>query len=205
MTDPTDRPGPANPDPPIDHLARMRRGERYLPGEPGVVAARARCHPLIARFNALELGMATNAERLAVLTELLGAIGLDTEIRPPFRCEYGDPIRIGARTFINFGAVILDGATVTIGDDVQIGPSVQLLTPTHPIDPVERREGWEIARPVSIGDGAWLGGGVIVLPGVSIGAEAVVGAGSVVTRNIPPRVVAAGNPCRILRPIDPPA
>ena len=117
---------------------------------------------------------------------------------PPW-CDYGYTITIGARSFVNFGTVILDGAAVAIGDDVQIGPSVQLLTATHPLEAAPRRERWESAQPITIGDGAWLGGGVIVCPGVSIGEEAVIGAGSVVTKGIPARVLAVGNPCRVVR------
>ena len=120
-------------------------------------------------------------------------------IEPPLRCDYGAQISLGARSFVNFGAIILDCAAVTIGADVQIGPNVQLLTPTHPLDPELRRTGIEGAAPITIGDGVWLGGGVIVCPGVTIGADTVVGAGSVVVRELPARVLAVGNPCRVVR------
>jgi maltose O-acetyltransferase len=121
------------------------------------------------------------------------------EIKPPFQCDYGYPISVGARTFINYGAVILDVAQVTIGADVQIATGVQLLTPTHPLDAGTRRDGWESAEPISVEDGVWLGGGAIVCPGVTIGEDTVVGAGSVVTTDLPPRVLAVGNPCRPIR------
>jgi maltose O-acetyltransferase len=129
----------------------------------------------------------------------LGSFGEGSEIRPPLYCDYGYQIHIGARTFINYGAVLLDVATITIGDDVQIGPNVQLLTPTHPLDPDARRAKLEAARPITIGHNVWLGGGVIVLPGVSIGENTVVGAGAVVTKDLPANVVAVGNPARVIR------
>ncbi len=145
-----------------------------------------------------------NAEgRREILTELLGAFGEGSEIRPPFRCDYGYRTFVGARTFANFGLVSLDVATVTIGDDVQIGPNVQLLTPTHPVEPGPRRDKWESASPIVIGDNVWLGGGVIVCPGVTIGANTVVGAGAVVTRDLPANVVAVGNPARVIRELTP--
>jgi maltose O-acetyltransferase len=122
-----------------------------------------------------------------------------SEIRPPFYCDYGSQVSMGARSFANFGLVALDPAPIVIGDDVQIGPNVQLLTPTHPVDPDQRRAGWEAAAPITIADNVWLGGGVIVLPGVTIGADTVVGAGSVVARDLPAGVVAVGNPARAIR------
>jgi maltose O-acetyltransferase len=134
---------------------------------------------------------------------LLGAFGEGSEIRPPFRCDYGYQTFIGARTFANFGLISLDVAVVTIGDDVQIGPNVQLLTPTHPVAAGLRRDKWEAAKPITIGNNVWLGGGVVVCPGVTIGANTVVGAGSVVIRDLPPNVVAAGNPARIVKAVEP--
>lgn len=138
----------------------------------------------------------------AVLAQLLGKIGNEVHIKPPLFVDYGFNISIGAGTFINYGLVALDVAAITIGNDVQIGPNVQLLTPTHPIDPALRRAKYEAAQPIVIGDNVWLGGGAIILPGVTIGANSVIGAGAVVTRDIPPNVVAAGNPARVLRQID---
>jgi maltose O-acetyltransferase len=115
--------------------------------------------------------------------------------------DYGENLHVGARTFINFNLIALDVAPITIGEDCQIGPNVQLLTPSHPVEPQARRDKLESARPISIGDNVWLGGGVIVCPGVTIGDNSVIGAGSVVTRDIPANVVAAGNPARVLREI----
>lgn len=180
-----------------DHRERMLRGDPYLADDPELVADRLRCQRLIERFNAIPAARA-HARRV-VLDSLLGGFGDGAEILPPFRCDYGYTTTIGDRTFINYGAIVLDCAPVTIGSDVQLGPGVQLLAATHPLDAATRRSRWESALPIAIGNGAWLGGGVIVCPGVSIGEDAVVGAGSVVTREIPARVLAVGSPCRVIR------
>jgi len=176
---------------------RMLRGEPYLAGGPELTAERMRARLLTQRINGASA--ADGPAIGALLRELLGAFGEGSYVTPPLYCDYGYNIAIGARTFVNYGAVMLDCAPITIGDDVQIATSVQLLTATHPLDAAERRAGWESASPITIADGAWLGGGVIVCPGVTIGAEAVVGAGSVVTRDVPPRTLAVGNPCRVVR------
>jgi maltose O-acetyltransferase len=176
---------------------RMLAGEPYIADDPELQRDLARAQALTHRLNTMDPGDA--AGRRALLVELLGAFGEGSEVRPPLHCDYGYQIRIGARTFVNFGLVCLDVATVTIGDDVQIGPNVQLLTATHPVEPGPRRDKWESAQPIVIGDNAWLGGGVIVGPGVSIGRDSVVGAGSVVTRDIPPGAVAVGSPARVIR------
>ena len=131
---------------------------------------------------------------------MLRHVGEDVVVRAPFYCEYG-AISIGDRTFVNVGAVMLDVAPITIGAACQIATRVQLLTPTHPIDPEPRRVGWEYAEPITLADNVWLGGGVVVCPGVSIGKDTVVGAGAVVTKDLPAGVVAAGVPARVLREI----
>ena len=177
----------------------MLRGERYLANHPDLLLERRQCRLVCERFNATSF--AQTDERRAILDELLGHLGPDSEVMAPFECDYGYHISIGARTFINYGAVVLDGAKVTIGNDVQIGPNVQLITATHPLDPIERRRGTETAAPVTIGDGAWLAAGVIVLPAVSIGADTVIGAGSVVTQDMPAGHLCFGNPCRVIREI----
>jgi maltose O-acetyltransferase len=156
---------------------------------------------LMRAFNAT--GARQAPLRRHLLEQLLGSVGEGTEIRPPLYVDYGSHITIGARSFANFGLVALDVAAITIGDDVQIGPDVQLLTPTHPVEPGPRREKWEAAEPITIGDNVWLGGGVIVCPGVSIGTNTVVGAGAVVTRDLPADVVAVGNPARVVRQLEP--
>ncbi len=156
---------------------------------------------LVQRFN--RASIEDEVERAGVLKELLGSIGDATEIRAPFHCDYGAHLRIGARSFVNFGLIALDVAPITIGDDVQIGPSVQLLTPTHPLDATRRRAKLEAASPITIGDNVWLGGGVVVCPGVTIGHDTVVGAGAVVTKCLPANVLAVGNPARIVRSLAP--
>jgi maltose O-acetyltransferase len=177
---------------------RMLAGEPYRADDPDLVEGHLRAVRLTDAFNRTP---ADDPKRQRLLQELLGAIGEDSVVRAPFHCDYGRYVRIGARTFVNFGLVALDAAPITIGDDVQIGPNVQLLTPTHPIDPGLRREKWEAAEPITIGNNVWLGGGAIVLPGVSIGEDTVVGAGAVVTKDLPPGVVAAGNPARAIREV----
>jgi len=132
------------------------------------------------------------------LRELLGRLGEESWIEAPFHCDYGAQISIGERVFVNMNCVFLDAAPITLGNDVQLGPGVQLLTSDHPRDAEERAALLETARPISIGARSWLGGGVIVLPGVEIGRDTVIGAGSVVTRSVGPGVTAAGNPCRVI-------
>jgi maltose O-acetyltransferase len=180
-----------------DMRERMLRGELYLASDPELVEAHRRAADLLFRLNGT-----SNADRPArseLLTELLGAIGADSTIVSPFFCDYGTQVSVGARCFVNAGAVMLDCATITMGDDVQVGPNVQLLTATHPTDAAVRASGWELAHPITIGSGAWLGGGVIIGPGVTVGDRTVVGAGAVVVRDLPADVVAVGNPARVIR------
>lgn len=178
---------------------RMLAGDPYRADDPELVAAARRAMALTDAYN--RTPASDPAERRRILQELLGAVGEGTEIRSPFHCDYGTHIRFGARTFANFGLVVLDVAPVTVGDDVQIGPRVQLLAATHPLDPEPRRAKWESGAPVTIGDNAWLGAGVIVCPGVTVGPDTVVAAGAVVTRDLPPAVLAAGVPARVVRPL----
>ncbi|MBR8743912.1 sugar O-acetyltransferase [Nocardiopsis sp. MG754419] len=139
--------------------------------------------------------------RARALADLIGELGAGAHVRPPLRVDLGYRITLGDGVFVNFGAVMLDVAPIRIGAHTQIGPNVQLLTPTHPIDPEERRAGWESAEPITIGENVWLGGGVIVCPGVTIGDNTVVGAGAVVARDLPANVVAVGNPARVIKEI----
>jgi maltose O-acetyltransferase len=178
---------------------RMLRGEPYLALDPELLAERQRCRVLTERFNATPA--AQSDQRAALLHELLGEVGEQTEVMAPFHCDYGWQIKIGARTFVNYGAIVLDAAEVSIGDDVQVGPGVQLITALHPLEARPRRDGVETAAPVRIENGAWLAAGVIVLPGVTVAADAVIGAGSVVTRDMPAGHLCFGNPCRVIRPI----
>ncbi|HVX19074.1 MAG TPA: sugar O-acetyltransferase [Acidimicrobiales bacterium] len=186
------------PDDPRTHRERMLAGDPYLADDPELVAAAQRARRLRDAFNSAT-GDDHGEERRRILGELLGSLGVDTGIRAPFYCDYGTNVRIGDRCFANYGLVALDVAPITIGDDVQMGPNVQLLTATHPLDADARRARWEWAEPITIDDNVWLGGGVIVLPGVHIGTNTVVGAGAVVTRDLPPDVLAVGNPARVIR------
>jgi maltose O-acetyltransferase len=181
---------------------RMLAGDAYIADDPVLAEENATALDLMAAYNATSVRQ--RPLRRQLLEALLGAIGEDTEIRPPLYVDYGTHLTIGARCFANFGLVALDVAAITIGDDVQIGPNVQLLTPTHPVEPEPRRQKWEGAQPIVIGDNVWLGGGAIVLPGVTIGENTVVGAGSVVTRDLPANVVAVGNPARVVRSLEQP-
>ena len=151
---------------------RMLAGDLYIT-DAEILQDQVRSQELMVAYNSAAPGDARLRRQL--LEELLGSIGEETEIRPPFYVDYGSRITMGSRCFANFGLVALDVAPITIGDDVQIGPNVQLLTPTHPVEPGPRRDKWESAQPITIGDNVWLGGGVIVLPGVTIGADTVVG------------------------------
>lgn len=176
---------------------RMLAGDLYIADDPELARDSQRAQTLLQQFNG-SVPSDPDARR-RILDELLGSLGDGAEIRPPFHCDYGYQTHIGARTFVNFGLVALDVAPIRIGDDVQIGPHVQLLTPTHPLEPELRRAKWEAAEPITIGDNVWLGGGVVVCPGVTIGADTVVGAGSVVLRDVPAGVLVAGVPARVVR------
>ena len=175
---------------------KMLRGEPYDGRDPALVDARFAARRLTRQLAALDPADAEG--RTAVLQELLGGVGRGSWIEAPFFCDYGAQITLGARVFINMACVFLDAAPIILGDDVQLGPGVQLLTSDHPRDARERAGGLETARPITIGARAWLGGGVIVLPGIEIGEGAVIGAGSVVNRSVRAGVVAAGNPCRVV-------
>lgn len=176
---------------------KMIAGELYLPSDAQLTAERLRCRQLLRSFNGSD--PADEEGRARTLRSLLGHAGHDAFIEPPFHCDYGYNIRVGARFYANFLCVILDPAAVDIGDDVFFGPGVHIYTATHPVDAAERVRGPELARPVRIGSRVWIGGGSILLPGVTIGDGTTIGAGSVITRDVPAGVAAAGNPCRVLR------
>ena len=179
---------------------RMLAGDLYIADDPELARQSLHAAELTKAFN--ESSPSDPELRRRILAELLGSLGDGSEVRPPFYCDYGYQPHIGARTFVNFGLVALDVAPIHIGDDVQLGPYVQLLTPTHPLEPEPRRAKWEAAEPIAIGDNAWLGGGVIVCPGVTNGADTVVGAGAVVTGDLPPGVLAVGAPARVVRTLE---
>jgi maltose O-acetyltransferase len=176
---------------------KMLRGDLYLAFDPELVAARTRAKAVLREYNRFDDG--DNEGRLRILRGLLGAMGEGVWIEPPFFCDYGDNIRLGDRVYFNTNCVVLDAADVTIGSDVLFGPSVQVYAATHPLEYDVRRSGLELARPIAVGDDVWIGGGAILCPGVRIGSRSIIGAGSVVTRDVPDGVVAAGNPCRVIR------
>jgi maltose O-acetyltransferase len=173
---------------------KMISGAPYRASDPELVDGRLRAQELLALYNATT--PRSTGERTAILHELFGALGDGATVMPRFSCDYGFNIRAGRNLFVNYDCVFLDCAPIDIGDDVQIAPAVQLYTATHPLDPVERRSGIEGAKPIRIGNNVWLGGGAIVLAGVTIGDDAVIGAGSVVTRDVPAGAVVVGNPAR---------
>jgi maltose O-acetyltransferase len=174
---------------------KMLAGELYDGNAPEIRAEIAKAHAWLARYNA-SLAMDQD-ERRNLLRERFAAVGDGAVIRPPFHCDYGFNIRLGAGVFMNFNCVILDVVEVTIGDKTQIGPAVQIMTADHPRDAATRASGLEFGRPIHIGRNVWIGAAAIILPGVSIGDDAVIGAGSVVTRDVPAGATAYGNPARV--------
>lgn len=189
----------------VDHFAgdartnreRMLAGDLYVADDPENARLAQRGMALADAYH--QAAVADIDAARPILAELLGGLGEGAVVKPPLFVDYGEHITIGRRTFANYGLVALDVAAITIGADCQIGPNVQLLTPTHPTEPDPRRDELEAARPIVIKDNVWLGGGVIVCPGVTIGENSVVGAGAVVTRDVPANVLALGNPARTVR------
>lgn len=177
---------------------KMLAGELYDPLDPELAAARARARDLCWGLNATR--EADSAERRRLLVELLGAGGDDVWLQPPFFCDYGSNIHLGKKCFFNFNCVVLDICRVTVGDYTLFGPAVQIYSATHPLNAALRRK-QESGKPITIGSDVWVGGGALIMPGVTIGDRAVIGAGSVVTRDVPAGVFAAGNPCRVIREI----
>ena len=176
----------------------MLAGELYDPLDGELVSARERARDLCQALNATR--EVEQDARRRLLSELLGAGGETAWIQPPFFCDYGSNIELGERVFFNFNCVVLDVCRVRIGAFTLFGPAVQIYTPMHPLN-AELRRRQEYGKPVEIGSDVWVGGGALILPGVRIGSRAVIGAGSVVTRDIPDGVFAAGNPCRVIREI----
>lgn len=177
---------------------KMLAGEPHLAGDPQLFMEREQAREICERLNA---GLSWHAKRPALIRELVGECGEFVGIQPPFFCDYGYNIKLGRRVFMNCNCVILDSAEVRIGDNVLLGPGVQIYTASHPLDHVTRATGLIIGKPIEIGNDVWIGGGAILCPGVKIGARSVIGAGSVVTRDVPPDVLACGNPCRVIRPL----
>ena len=180
-------------------MERMNAGKLHYYDDPEINAAALSGQLLLARYNAT----APDEEELRarMLPELLGKVGSPCTVKPPFRCDYGKHITVGKRFYANSYCTIIDVAPVTIGDNVLLGPNVQIITAGHPIHPDSRNSKYEYGIPITIGDNVWIGAGAIILPGVNIGSNTVIGAGAVVTKDVPDGVVAAGNPCRIIKEI----
>jgi maltose O-acetyltransferase len=177
---------------------KMTAGELYDPMDPELAAGRDRARELCLAL--LATRPAQQGERRRLLRQLFAAGGDSVVLEPPFFCDYGFNVELGERVFFNFNCVILDVCPVRIGSFTLFGPAVQILTPMHPLN-AEQRRGKEFGKPIEIGSDVWVGGGALILPGVRIGSRTVIGAGSVVTRDIPEGVLAAGNPCRVIREI----
>jgi maltose O-acetyltransferase len=179
-------------------LEKMLAGELYDPFDPELVAARERARDLCQDLNVTR--EREHEVRRSILKELFGRGGDSVWMQPPFFCDYGKNILLGSRVFFNFNCVVLDVCQVTIGETCLFGPAVQIYTATHPMN-AELRRHQESGKPIEIGSDVWVGGGAIICPGVKIGSKSVIGAGSVVTKDIPDGVFAAGNPCRVIRAI----
>ena len=178
---------------------RMLSGQLYISSAPELLSLRRHARQVTYQFNTLPPG--ESAQGMALLKGLFAALGPNSFIEPTFRCDYGCNISIGSHFFANFDCTILDVCPVTIGDNVMFGPRVGLYTASHPLDAEVRASQLEYGAPISIGNNVWVGGSVVINPGVHIGNNVVIGSGSVVTRDIPDNVIAAGCPCRVLRPL----
>ena len=179
---------------------KMLNGEIYNAYDEKLILLRNVARHLTKNYNNTD--PEATEQRIAILKKLFGKIGNDFEIEPPFYCDYGTNMEIGEKFYANFNFVVLDDGLVKIGDDVLIGPNVSIFTATHLIDPNLRPKNADYTKSVTIGNNVWIGGGCIINPGVSIGDNSVIGSGSVVTKNIPANVVAAGNPCKIIKCIE---
>ncbi len=178
---------------------KMLAGQLYDPHDPDLVAGRERARNLCWDLNATRDSEAET--RRQIMKQLFGRGGESVWLQPPFYCDYGENIHLGERVFFNFNCIVLDVCEVIIGDFSLFGPAVQIYTATHPLN-AELRRTQEAGKPIHIGSDVWVGGGAILCPGVTIGSKTVIGAGSVVTRDIPEGVFAAGNPCRVIRELD---
>lgn len=177
----------------------MVAGDPYDPTDPELVAGRRRARDLTAEYN--DTAADETARRRDLLDDLFGATGEYPTVEPPFRCDYGDNISVGGQFFANFDCVMLDPAPVEFGDYCQLGPGVHVYTATHPLD-AEARRGRESAEAITVGDDVWIGGQAVLNPGVTVGDRAVVGAGAVVTRDVPPDTFVGGNPATVIRDIE---
>ena len=185
----------------MDLLERMESGKLFYAGDPELVQAKLRCKELLYDFNHARPSQA--GEMLARLGQLLGAVGEGCWIEPPLYVNWGSRITLGDHVYANTGLTVIDDTFVTIGSHVMLGPRVTISAASHPVDPELRRQAYQYDLPVVLEENVWVGAGATILPGVTIGKNSVIGAGSVVDRDIPPDVVAAGVPCRVLREIGP--
>ncbi|WP_326717241.1 sugar O-acetyltransferase [Vagococcus jeotgali] len=178
---------------------RMLQGELYMANDPDLKQDFARCRQLMRQFNqSSEIDL---EDRTRILKELFGKTGEYLYVEPNLKCDYGSNISVGNYFYANFDCIMLDVCPITIGDEVMFGPRVSIFTASHPLDADVRISGLEFGKPVVIGDKVWIGGGAIINPGVTIGDNCVIGSGAVVTKDIPENTIAAGNPCRVIRPI----
>ncbi|WP_413586856.1 sugar O-acetyltransferase [Bdellovibrio sp. HCB274] len=185
--------------------AQRTEKEKMLAGELYLADAALQAEQVLVQQRVMEYNQSNPADaelRSSLLARIVGSVGERVVLRPPFQVDYGSNISIGSRTFINFNAVFLDCNKITIGEDCQIAPGVQFYTATHPLDAKTRKSGLESAQPITIGNNVWLGGNAIICPGVTIGDNTVVGAGSVVTKNLPANVLAVGNPAKVIRNLE---
>ena len=178
---------------------KMAAGQPYDIMDPELKKLRRRAHLSCYTYNRSD--PMEDDPPSPILRALFGGYGEDVFIETPFRCAYGVNLHVGDGVFMNTGCVILDCARVEIGPKTLLGPAVQIYTAIHPLDPVERAANIETAKPVILGRNVWIGGAAVILPGVTIGDDAVVGAGSVVTKDVPPGCVVAGNPAKVIRRI----
>lgn len=180
---------------------KMHRGELYLPDDEEIVAEQRKCLEKLYDFNMTRPNELEKREKL--LKDMLAEVGENCYIEPPFHANFGGKhVHFGNNVYANFNFTCVDDTDIFVGDCTMFGPNVTVATAGHPILPELREQAYQFNIPVRIGRNCWLGAGVVVLPGVTIGDNSVIGAGSVVTKDVPPNVIAVGNPCRVLREID---
>lgn len=179
--------------------AKMLAGERYDPGDPQLVAERRHAREVTRRFNRADAPVEDRQDRLH---DLFGSTGETLFVEPPFRCDYGDNIHVGDSFYANFDCVMLDVCRIEFGEDCMLGPGVHVYTATHPLDAAERVAGREYGKPVTVGDRAWIGGQAVLNPGVTVGDDAVIASGAVVTEDVPDSVVVQGNPATVVKELD---
>lgn len=176
---------------------KMIRGELYLANDQQLMTDRRQARRLTERFN--QSGIDELDDRQQILSELFGSIGASFYLEPTFKCDYGYNIHLGDRFFANFDCVFLDICPIRFGDDCMLGPGVHVYTATHPLDSTERTSGFEYGKPVTVGHRVWIGGGAILNPGVTVGDDAVIASGAVVTKDVPARAVVGGNPAKVIK------